>query len=73
MIMEVTERRVDLVQEEERRRPAGSEVQRLVGSAAKLRSLTSWSPCVSLPEGLKRTALYVRNNLERYKPEIYNV
>lgn len=58
----------------ERLRPSKSEVRRLLGSAQKLRSLTGWTPRVSLEEGLKRTIEWFtdESNLKMYKSNIYN-
>lgn len=58
--------------EEERLRPENSEVNRLLGSSEKLRSLTDWKPQVSLSEGLSHTISFLRENLIQYKTDIYN-
>jgi len=62
-----------IVCDEERLRPEKSEVQRLVGSNAKIKALTGWSPRYTLKEGLKETIQFFRDNLDKYKTEIYNV
>lgn len=59
--------------DEERLRPEKSEVQRLIGSNAKIKALTGWRPKYTLKEGLKETIDFLRDNLNRYKTEIYNV
>lgn len=65
---------VEWVTDPERLRPAKSEVRRLLGSAAKLRSLTGWSPEFSLEQGLERTIAWFTDpeNLRMYKSNIYN-
>jgi NAD dependent epimerase/dehydratase len=62
-----------IVCDEERLRPAGSEVERLLGSNEKIRRLTGWTPGYSLQEGLAQTIEFLRGNMERYKPDIYNI
>lgn len=61
------------VQDEDRLRPEKSEVNRLMGSNAKIKRLTSWEPRYSLMEGLRETVDFFENNLENYKADIYNV
>ncbi len=59
--------------EEVRIRPEKSEVERLLGSNEKLKTLTGWSPQTPLKEGLKQTIEFIREHIHRYKPDIYNV
>ena len=62
-------------QDEERLRPASSEVDRLLGSNEKLFELTGWAPTTPLQEGLSRTIEWFRRpaNLERYKASLYTI
>jgi NAD dependent epimerase/dehydratase len=64
-----------IVSAEERVRPAGSEVERLVCDNTLIRELTSWKPEVPLTEGLERTIEWFRDpaNLAAYKSGLYNV
>jgi NAD dependent epimerase/dehydratase len=62
-----------VVCEEQRLRPEKSEGERLLGSNEKIRRLTAWAPAYSFEEGLAETVAFLRNNLEKYKPEIYNL
>ena len=62
-----------IVCDEQRLRPAKSEVQRLLGSNEKIRRLTSWEPRYTLQEGLAETIEFLRENLSRYKTDIYNL
>lgn len=64
-----------IVSEEQRKRPEKSEVERLVCDNGLIQKLTGWKPEVSLKEGLERTIAWLRDkdNLNRYKWDIYNV
>jgi dTDP-glucose 4,6-dehydratase len=57
---------------EERLRPEKSEVNRLFGSNKKLKELTNWEQKYSLQEGLKETIDFFRENLDKYKSNLYN-
>jgi NAD dependent epimerase/dehydratase len=58
---------------EERTRPAGSEVERLVAANDRARDLLGWEPAVSLEDGLQRTVAWLEKHMERYRPDVYNV
>jgi NAD dependent epimerase/dehydratase len=75
LIRELMGSDAQLFQEEERLRPAGSEVMRLVCDNSKIRRLTGFEPEVSLREGLMRSIDWFREpaNLQRYKTGVYNV
>lgn len=62
-----------IVCDAQRLRPAKSEVERLLGCNAKIKSLTSWEPRYTFEEGLAETIAFLKNNLEKYKVDIYNV
>lgn len=62
-----------IVCEEQRLRPAASEVDRLLGSSELLYSLTRFKPQTSIDEGLKVTVAWIREHLESYKIDWYNV
>lgn len=64
-----------IISEEIRLRPKKSEVERLLGSNKKIRSLTSWQPSISLECGLEETIEWFKDhkNLERYKADVYNI
>ncbi len=62
-----------VVSDRERLRPDKSEVNRLLGSREKLHSLTGWEPRYTLEQGLSETIDWMRDNLSRYKPDIYNL
>jgi len=62
-----------IICEEQRLRPEKSEVNRLLGTAKQLNSLTGWQPNYTFEQGIAETIDWMRQNLDRYKPEIYNV
>lgn len=56
----------------ERLRPEKSEVNRLLGCNDKILRLTGWKPRYTLEKGLKNTIDFLKENLEKYKIDIYN-
>lgn len=62
-----------IVCDEERLRPEKSEVNRLLGSNEKIKMLTDWEPRFTFEEGLAQTIDFFRDNLEKYKVDIYNI
>jgi nucleoside-diphosphate-sugar epimerase len=65
----------NIVSDDERLRPTKSEVERLLGSNAKIRELTGWTPAYDLSRGLRETIAWFKQpeNLVRYKADIYNL
>lgn len=62
-----------IICEEERLRPEKSEVNRLLGSNEKIRRLTNWKPVYPLERGLSETIAFFKENLNRYKTDLYNI
>ena len=62
-----------IVCDEERLRPEKSEVNRLLGCNEKIMRLTDWKPLYSLEEGLRYTIEFLKENLDKYKIDIYNL
>lgn len=62
-----------IICEEERLRPEKSEVNRLLGSNEKIKRLTNWEPKYTLESGLSETIEWIKNNLDKYKIDIYNL
>jgi len=54
-----------------RRRPAASEVQRLVSDNRLASKVLDWRPKISLDEGLQKTIAGVKESLALYHPESY--
>ena len=62
-----------IICDEQRVRPEKSEVNRLLGCNEKIKRLTNWTPQYTFEEGLAETIKFLRNNLDKYKVDIYNV
>jgi dTDP-glucose 4,6-dehydratase len=60
-----------VVQEDERLRPASSEVMKLVSDNTRARDTMGWSPTVSLDDGLRRTIEFVRKHPLFYQTDRY--
>jgi nucleoside-diphosphate-sugar epimerase len=54
-------------------RPEASEVQELMCDPRLARELTGWSPSVSMEEGLRLTAAWIRSDPGRWKIDQYAV
>lgn len=65
--------RAKILCEEERLRPEKSEVNRLLGSNAKIKELTNWKQQYNLSQGIEKTIEWMRENLKSYKTDIYNI
>jgi dTDP-glucose 4,6-dehydratase len=79
LIAEVMNAEVEIVTDENRLRPANSEVERLWADNAKALELFGWAPAYGGRDGLKRglaetAAWFLRpENLRGYKADIYNI
>lgn len=62
-----------IICDEQRLRPENSEVNRLLGSNKKIMELTAWKPQYTFSQGLSETIDFLRNNLDKYKVDIYNL
>ena len=62
-----------IICDEQRVRPEKSEVNRLLGCNEKIKRLTNWRPQYTFEEGLAETIEFLKNNLDKYKVDIYNV
>lgn len=74
-IIEATGSKATITTDDQRIRPAASEVERLMGDTTLLSSLTGWTPGITLDEGLARTVEWFKRDgtLAMYKSGIYNV
>jgi len=64
---------IDMIYDEQRLRPENSEVERLWANNEKLFRITGWKPTCSLDKGLKETITWMQENIDKYKPNIYNL
>jgi NAD dependent epimerase/dehydratase len=72
-IARLIDKDIEIVCDQERIRPALSEVKRLVCDNSKARQLISWQPEYSLDEGLAETIEFIRQHKSNYRPEDYSV
>lgn len=73
LIIDLIGSKSEIVCDDQRVRPANSEVERLLASNAKAKALLGWEPRVSLEDGLARTIEWFRDHLSRYKTDLYNI
>ncbi len=62
-----------IICDEERLRPEKSEVNRLLGSNKKIQELTDWKQRYTFAQGIEETIQWIKENLNHYKTDIYNV
>lgn len=63
----------EIICDEQRLRPEKSEVNRLLGCNEKIMRLTDWRPQYTFEQGLAETIAFLRDNLGKYKTDIYNL
>ncbi len=79
LIAEVMETEISIKTDEDRLRPAKSEVERLMADNTKVKKLTGWQPEYGgrqgFARGLKKTVRWFTDgdNLKKYKADIYNL
>lgn len=64
---------VEIERDEQRIRPEGSEVGRLVANNGMARELLSWQPSVALEDGLRLTINWMQEHLNGYRSGTYAV
>ena len=62
-----------IVCDEQRLRPEKSEVNRLLGANAKIKELTDWMQQYAFEQGIAETIAWIRQNMDAYKTDRYNV
>lgn len=72
-IIKLANKKCRVVSDDKRIRPSMSEVERLIADNRKAKSLIEWTPSVSLDAGLSKTIKWVKENINLYKSNIYNV
>jgi NAD dependent epimerase/dehydratase len=64
---------VEILNDQQRIRPAQSEVERLYCNNSKILEYTNWKPNYNINSGLIETISWVKENLNRFKIDSYNV
>jgi nucleoside-diphosphate-sugar epimerase len=67
------EKKLKIVQEDKRIRPEKSEVIRLVSNSEKAKKLLGWKPEIEIEQGLQKTISWIKENINFYKKDIYNI
>lgn len=62
-----------IVCDEERLRPEKSEVNRLLGDNTKIMRLTDWRMQYTFEEGIAETIAWIREHMDQYKVDCYNI
>ena len=73
LIRKLVGRDVIVETDEQRVRPAGSEVERLLADNRKAKEIMGWEPRVSLEEGLTHTIKWIEGHLHLFQVERYAV
>jgi NAD dependent epimerase/dehydratase len=73
LLMQITGHQAEVVTDESRLRPSGSEVERLLCDNTRALELAGWKPEVSLEEGLRITAEWVKDHLDALRTRTYHV
>jgi NAD dependent epimerase/dehydratase len=75
LIKDIMNSEVNFITDNQRVRPKNSEVFRLWGDNSLVKELTNFSPSYSIEEGLRITIEWFlkKENLKKYKSELYNV
>jgi len=66
-------RELRIEQEDERLRPAGSEVMQLISDYSQMTALTGWQPRVGLEAGIAATVMWIEEHRDHYRVDRYVV
>ncbi|SHK17206.1 NAD dependent epimerase/dehydratase, LLPSF_EDH_00030 family [Clostridium cavendishii DSM 21758] len=72
-IINIIGKDVKILCDDQRIRPENSEVNRLWADNTKIKQLTNWLPQYSIDRGLEETVNWIKNNLQYFKTDMYNV
>lgn len=73
LIFDLIGKKCEIETDEKRIRPDLSEVERLLGNNEKIKRETDWKPDYDLRKGLLETIEWIKENLNYFKTDIYNV
>jgi NAD dependent epimerase/dehydratase len=65
--------KVKIIEDKQRVRPGKSEVERLRCDNTRIMKYTNWKPQNNLTKGLSETISWIKENLDSYKADLYNV
>jgi NAD dependent epimerase/dehydratase len=71
MIAKMIGKPIQIESEDNRLRPQGSEVERLLADSTLAKTVLGWQPKVSLEQGLVRTIAWIKDNLDFYRGNTY--
>ena len=71
LIIKMIGKPINIEIKDERLRPQGSEVERLLSENSLAQELLGWKPEVDLEEGLSRTIDWIKENLELFRGNVY--
>ena len=72
-ILDLMGKNIPIKSDDQRIRPANSEVERLCAKNDKAQEILNWRPKHSLKQGLTETIEWIEQNLEQYRPEAYTI
>jgi NAD dependent epimerase/dehydratase len=72
-IANIIGKEITIETENQRLRPDGSEVDRLLSDTSVAKDIMDWAPRVSLDKGLENTINWLEDHLERYRPGVYTL
>ncbi len=72
-IVSLVGKRVEIKLDESRLRPEKSEVQRLLSDNSLARQRLGWSPEIDLESGLRDTIAWIKQHLDLYSPDKYQI
>jgi len=73
LISDLIGRDVNIISDESRIRPQGSEVDRLIADNSKLINSTNWSRKISFEAGLQETITWIEKNLDKFDVNQYSI
>lgn len=71
LIARLMDRKIIIQSDEVRLRPENSEVERLIADNTLVQRTLGWQPQVTLERGLELTIDWMRQHLDRYRPDLY--
>jgi len=73
LAMDITGIKAEIVCEDQRLRPQGSEVERLLSKPDLAHEMLGWEAATGLEKGVSLTTEWLKQNMEKYNPNMYSV